>query len=118
MTRLRWRSAPATAFCSEFSPPPPRARRALAPRRHHSLPERTLHVAADVLHLRSCSKGYDARKEHEAVVASGTASNSCYDYVRDSVNTFRETVAEKDVQGAAILKSPFYSDLGVNILRH
>ena len=54
----------------------------------------------------ACSKGYDARKEHEAAVASGTAHNSCYDYVRDSVNTFRATVAEKDVKGATTLKSP------------
>ena len=91
------------------SAPPPLARDVpLAPRRNHSRPE--LHVAADALHLRSCSKGYDARKQHEAAVASGTAATSCYDYVRDSVNTFRETVAEKDVQGATILKSPIYSE--------
>ena len=35
------------------------------------------------------SKGFDARKQYEAQVAAGSSDTTCYDYVRDSVETFK-----------------------------
>ena len=54
-------------------------------------------MATDACCSGPCSKGYDARKEHETAVAAGVAGASCYDYVRDSVQTFKLEVKEKQV---------------------
>ena len=42
-------------------------------------------------------RGFDARKKHEAQVKAGTADKSCYDYVRDSVETFKQSVTEQEI---------------------
>lgn len=44
------------------------------------------------------SKGFDQRKEYERDLAAGTADKQCYDYVRDSIETFKQTCDEKGIQ--------------------
>jgi light-regulated signal transduction histidine kinase (bacteriophytochrome) len=43
-------------------------------------------------------KAFDLRRQHEAQVAGGVSEKSCYDYVRDSVNTFKQSVDKNDIQ--------------------
>ena len=55
------------------------------------------HAAAQRARDAVLHRGFDARKAHEAQVRAGTATESCYDYVRDSVQTFKQSVTEEEI---------------------